>query len=359
MMLAVVLIFAWAVGAVDRQSDIHNNDRNLRQSGRGDVLTYAVGAKGSQLGSKPHVTAKSDDDIDIALRQLEDRTQAEMQSDSTKPSSLIENDIEQKLRTVENDAYLEAIRKARAMERKKRQGNPNAAPASFLEEQDADPESLGAISKELTQMKESAQAELVKLHAKLGLAQPSSLLQEDETQSSFADLDAKLKDLQQKRRLELAKLNAELANAAPSSLLERGSLMQESFADLDADLETTRERTQEQVYQLAEEIDQPTLRQSLLERRVPATISTSRTRIKDLEKNAYNTIKELYPITIPAPPSSFVEEGAPDSFADLDAKLKALEEKTKAELVKLQSDTVAPSSFAVEGAPDSFADLDA
>jgi len=60
-----------------------------------------------------------------------------------------------------------------------------------------------------------------------------------------------------------------------------------------------------------------------------------------------------------AAPSSLVEEGAPDSFADLDAKLKALEEKTKAELAKLQSDTAAPSSFVEEGAPDSFADLDA
>merc|ERR1719446_1447400 len=47
-------------------------------------------------------------------------------------------------------------------------------------------------------------------------------------------------------------------------------------------------------------------------------------------------------------PSSFVEVGAPDSFADLDAKLKALEEKTKAELAKLQSDTAAPSSFVEE-----------
>merc|ERR1719478_61090 len=34
-----------------------------------------------------------------------------------------------------------------------------------------------------------------------------------------------------------------------------------------------------------------------------------------------------------------VEVGAPDSFADIDAKLKALEEKTKAELAKLQPDT--------------------
>ena len=40
-------------------------------------------------------------------------------------------------------------------------------------------------------------------------------------------------------------------------------------------------------------------------------------------------------------------------------KFQALEEKTKAELAKLQSDTAAPSSFVEEGAPDSFADLDA
>ena len=49
-----------------------------------------------------------------------------------------------------------------------------------------------------------------------------------------------------------------------------------------------------------------------------------------------------------AAPSSFVEEGAPDSFADLDAKLKALEDKTKAELSnfdsKLKSDIAVPSS---------------
>merc|ERR1719298_72173 len=54
-----------------------------------------------------------------------------------------------------------------------------------------------------------------------------------------------------------------------------------------------------------------------------------------------------------------MEEGSPDSFADLDAKLKQLEEKTKAELAELQADMAAPSSFMEEGSPDSFADLDA
>merc|ERR1719478_1716715 len=46
---------------------------------------------------------------------------------------------------------------------------------------------------------------------------------------------------------------------------------------------------------------------------------------------------------IQAAPSSFLQAGAPDSFADIDAKLKAMEEKTKAELAKLQAE--APSSF--------------
>ena len=37
-------------------------------------------------------------------------------------------------------------------------------------------------------------------------------------------------------------------------------------------------------------------------------------------------------------------QGSPDSFADIDAKLKQMEEKTKAELAKLQADTAAPSN---------------
>ena len=80
-------------------------------------------------------------------------------------------------------------------------------------------------------------------------------------------------------------------------------------------------------------------------------------KLKALEEKTKAELAKLQSDT--AAPSSFMEEGAPDSFADLDAKLKALEEKTKAELAKLQSDTAAPSSFVEEGAPDSFADLDA
>ena len=91
-------------------------------------------------------------------------------------------------------------------------------------------------------------------------------------------------------------------------------------------------------------------------------------------------------------PSSFVEEGEPNSLADLDAKLKAMQDDTNEQLKKLNNvgtpssfaeenpsefaiaqyqalkDKVKaqtaqakskPSSFVEEGAPDSFADLDA
>merc|ERR1719281_1429223 len=80
-------------------------------------------------------------------------------------------------------------------------------------------------------------------------------------------------------------------------------------------------------------------------------------KLKQLEEKTKAELAKLQADT--AAPSSFMEEGSPDSFADLDAKLKQLEEKTKAELAKLQADTAAPSSLLQEGSPDSFADLDA
>merc|ERR1712224_773221 len=74
--------------------------------------------------------------------------------------------------------------------------------------------------------------------------------------------------------------------------------------------------------------------------------------LKALEEKTKAELAKLQSDT--AAPSSFVEEGAPDSFADLDAKLKALEEKTKAELAK------SPSSFVEEGAmPGSLVELTA
>ena len=66
--------------------------------------------------------------------------------------------------------------------------------------------------------------------------------------------------------------------------------------------------------------------------------------LRKLNKEAANEVSDLERVKDAAAPSSFVEEGSPDSFADLDAKLKQMEEKTKAELAKLQADTAAPSS---------------
>jgi hypothetical protein len=68
--------------------------------------------------------------------------------------------------------------------------------------------------------------------------------------------------------------------------------------------------------------------------------------LQTMEKKQAKARRDLRTAEDAMAPSSFVEEGTPDSFADIDAKLKALEEKTKAELAKLQSDTAAPSSFA-------------
>ena len=65
-------------------------------------------------------------------------------------------------------------------------------------------------------------------------------------------------------------------------------------------------------------------------------------KLKQLEEKTKAELAKLQADT--AAPSSFVEEGSPDSFADLDAKLKQLEEKTKAELAKLQADTAAPTT---------------
>merc|ERR1719454_546310 len=63
-----------------------------------------------------------------------------------------------------------------------------------------------------------------------------------------------------------------------------------------------------------------------------------------------------------AAPSSLAETSPDQEFADLDAKLKAQQAKTQQELDALNADdstAAAPSSFVEEGAPDSFADLDA
>merc|ERR1719160_2071132 len=68
-----------------------------------------------------------------------------------------------------------------------------------------------------------------------------------------------------------------------------------------------------------------------------------------MRKKSEEEMDSVYDPRDNADPSSFVEEGAPDSFADIDAKLKALEEKTKQELAKLQSDTASPSSFVEMG----------
>ena len=70
------------------------------------------------------------------------------------------------------------------------------------------------------------------------------------------------------------------------------------------------------------------------------------------------TKAELARLTAVSGASRFMEQGMPDIFADSDAKLKALEEKTKAELAKRTADSGA-SSLLEQGKPDNLALLDA
>merc|ERR1719155_316572 len=61
---------------------------------------------------------------------------------------------------------------------------------------------------------------------------------------------------------------------------------------------------------------------------------------KNLLINAPPT--SLFETKSSATPSSFVQEDSPNSFADIDAKLKQMEDKTKAELAKLKTEISEP-----------------
>merc|ERR1719321_2295016 len=158
------------------------------------------------------------------------------------------------------------------------------------------------------------------INFKIGNAAPSSFVEEG-APDSFADLDAKLKALEEKTKAELEKLQSD--TAAPSSFVEEGA--PDSFAGLDAQLK---------------KLNDMGTASSFVEENPSEYAIAQYNALKDKMKQQMAAAKSK--------PSSLLEEGAPDSFADLDAKLKALEEKTKSELAKLQSDTAAPSSFVEE-----------
>merc|ERR1719162_994926 len=80
---------------------------------------------------------------------------------------------------------------------------------------------------------------------------------------------------------------------------------------------------------------------------VPNSFADLDAKLKQLQEKSKS---ELAKLKADAAPSSLLEKGSPDSFADLDAKLKQLEEKTKSELAKLKADA-APSSFIEKGSP--------
>jgi hypothetical protein len=331
--------------------------------------------------------------------------------DKVQPSFLQESDHTETHDELE--AKLDAIRKNTKAELEKLQSD-TAAPSSFVEE--GAPDSLSGLDAKLKEMQDDTNEQLKKLNdmgtassfveenpSEYAIAQynalkdkmkqqmaaakskPSSLLEEG-APDSFADLDAKLKALEEKTKSELAKLQSD--TAAPSSFVEEESMpsvtsaVEEEVrnivdqmlvpvkADIStnaADLATVTSRVNNMTKEFTAMKENTTME---LFWGTPSPEAVYQ-RTSDVSANVATFLQQAalaYANATGAPinfkignaqPSSFVEEGAPDSFADLDAKLKALEEKTKSELAKLQSDTAAPSSFVEEGAPDSFADLDA
>merc|ERR1719399_1305983 len=186
--------------------------------------------------------------------------------------------------------------------------------------------SFADVDAKLKAMEAKTKSELAKLQS--DTAAPSSFVEKG-APDSFADLDAKLKALEEKTKSELAKLQSD--TAAPSSFVQTDP---ESFSEIDANLKAMQARTAQQVAELTREVNGNQAPSSLLEQRVGSNLRSTEEKLKELEMNARKKMDEYFPLpsAAAANPSSFVEEGAPDSFADLDAKLKAMEEKTKAEL---------------------------
>jgi len=308
-------------------------------------------------------------DLDAKLKQLEEKTKSELaklNSETAAPSSLLEKgapdsfaDIDAKLKQLEEKTKSELAKL----------NSETASPSSLLEK--GSPDSFADIDAKLKQLQEKTKAELSKLNAET--AAPSSLL--EKAPNSFADIDAKLKQLEEKTKAELAKLNSD--TAAPSSLLEKGS--PDSFSDLDAKLKQLEQKTKAELAKLnpdaapssfIQDTDSDTDEQAVGSAQLMSTAVAGFANVDaDLKKIEARTQQQVQSIRSKFEsslhddskfgPSSFIEVGSPDSFADLDAKLKQLEEKTKSELAKLNSGTASPSSFIQKASPDSFADIDA
>merc|ERR1719375_2106082 len=264
-------------------------------------------------------------------------------------------------------------------------------PSSFI--QKGSPDSFADLDAKLKQMEEKTKAKL-----QADTAAPSSLVEEG-SPDSFADLDAKLKQMEEKTKAELAKLQAD--TAAPSSFVEEGAPRLAGYQRWARHL---AEKTKAELAKLPEDTAAPS---SLLDTNTPEEderLQHLESKATDDFKDMEDLTASIAPASVAmegltdgkdskdsshldaaAPssfaedayirrsdiarkrlerlrrhnddllddmkidrkfPTSFLESTSPDSFADLDAKLKQLEDKTKAELAKLQADTAAPSSFA-------------
>jgi len=268
-------------------------------------------------------------ELDAKLKALQEKTKAEvgkLQADAEKPASLLESRALAWLD--QGHAKLQAMKKAlidahpllgvdnkllKVLARMQREMKP-----SFLQLGTDDETTYNDIQETLKKLEATAKGEMAKIDELPG---PSSLLQTGED-PTYTGIHAKLKAMEQKERDELAKI--QLDPATPSSMLQNGKYGAPDTATTEM-LRVKQKNTE--------------------------------AKLQERQKQWDEQLKDITDLHLGA--SSFLEEGAPDSFADLDTKLKALEEKTKAELAKLQSDTAAPSSFLEEGRRDIFHDVDA
>jgi len=157
--------------------------------------------------------------------------------------------------------------------------------------------------------------------------QLATSLLEKGSPDSFADLDAKLKQLEEKEKSELTKMKA----SAPSSLLQEEPKHEFKMKPakhkyiagaFDAHMKNEEKKFVDTVHEME---------------------STGKERHEKAQK-FINRFKNDAKEEEDSMASSFIEKGSPDSFADLDAKLKQLEAKTKLELTKLTANA-APSSL--------------
>merc|ERR1719253_1784462 len=274
--------------------------------------------------------------------------------------------MEAQTRKFEQQAHQDALIEQRAMS----SGFAGQRlPSSFLQTASADFQA-GVMDK-IVQLKKALEHESSLYTPKWA----SSLLQQSESpDDGFAKVEAKLKALQEKIKADTAKFAAE-AKAAPSSLLQRTASIaegigaaaqswsldtpQDPMEKMEAQFSSIEDQMQAQTRKFEEQakqdalIEQRAMSTGFAGQRLPS--SFLQTASADFQagvmektvqlKKALEQESSLY---TPKWASSLLQESEnpDDGFAKVEAKLKALQEKIKADTAKFEQEAkAAPSSL--------------